>query len=208
MSEFFGSGRQSRIALKATGKLGNMTLTGYYEADFLSSGTTSNNNQSNSYTLRQRQLWADAKTASGWDFSGGQGGRWLTETTPGLTRGTEILPSTIDAQYDAGFVWTRQESFRVSKNISARSSSSASPLRIPQTLNPGGNNLPTNYLYRLRRNQRRPLQRAPTRPRVPPRNYTFNYAPGLIVKMAIEPGWGHWEVFGIERTFRDRIYPT
>jgi hypothetical protein len=23
-----------------------------------------------------------------------------------------------------------------------------------------------------------------------------------------EPGWGHWEVFGIERNFRDRIYPN
>ncbi len=26
--------------------------------------------------------------------------------------------------------------------------------------------------------------------------------------MAIEPGWGHWELFGIGRYFRDRIYPT
>jgi hypothetical protein len=25
--------------------------------------------------------------------------------------------------------------------------------------------------------------------------------------MAFEPGWGHWELFGIERNFRDRIYP-
>ncbi len=37
-------------------------MTGYYEADWLSAGVTSNNNQSNSYTMRQRQLWADAKT--------------------------------------------------------------------------------------------------------------------------------------------------
>ena len=57
ISEFFGSGRQSRIAMKAIGKLNTFTLSGYYEADFLSSGTTSNNNQSNSYTLRQRQVW-------------------------------------------------------------------------------------------------------------------------------------------------------
>ncbi len=111
LSEFFGSGRQSRAALKVTGKLPYVTLGGYYEADWLSSGTTSNNNQSNSYTLRQRQLWGDAKTTSGWDFSGGQGWSLATETTAGLTRGTEILPSTIDAQYEAGFVWGRQESF-------------------------------------------------------------------------------------------------
>ena len=50
------------LAIKATGKLDNMTLTGYYELDWLSAGITSNNNQSNSYTMRQRQLWADAKT--------------------------------------------------------------------------------------------------------------------------------------------------
>ena len=62
MSEFFGSARQSRVAMKATGKIASMTMTGYYEADWLSSGTTSNNNQSNSYTMRQRELWADAKT--------------------------------------------------------------------------------------------------------------------------------------------------
>ena len=117
MSEFQGSGRQSRLALKATGKLPTFTLTGYYEMDWLSAGVTSNNNQSNSYTLRQRQLWADAKTTSGWDFSGGQGWSLAAETTKGLTRGTEILPATIDAQYEAGFVWSRQYSFRVSKDF-------------------------------------------------------------------------------------------
>ena len=60
-SEFYGSGRQSRIALLATGKVAaNVTIGGYYEADFLSAGVTSNNNESNSYTLRQRQVWAQA----------------------------------------------------------------------------------------------------------------------------------------------------
>jgi hypothetical protein len=39
-------------------------------------------------------------------------------------------------------------------------------------------------------------------------NYSFNYAPDLIVKAAFDPGWGHWELFGIQRTFRDRIYPN
>ena len=89
MSEFYGSGRQSRLALKAVGKLEHVTFTGYYELDWLSAGVTSNNNQSNSYTMRQRQLWADAKLTNGWDFSGGQGWSLATETTQGLTRGTE-----------------------------------------------------------------------------------------------------------------------
>jgi hypothetical protein len=30
----------------------------------------------------------------------------------------------------------------------------------------------------------------------------------MIAKVAFEPGWGHYEVFGIARFFRDRIYPN
>jgi hypothetical protein len=199
LSEFYGSGRQSRIALKAIGKLPGMTLTGYYEMDWLSAGVTSNNNQSNSYTLRERQLWADALLNSGWDISAGAGWSLATETTAGLTRGTEILPSTIDAQYEAGFVWTRQYSFRVSKVFNKKFFIGASAENA-ETLNPAGSNLPTNVLlgsggtggglYNLNA------------------NYSFNYAPDIIVKVALEPGWGHWELFGIQRTFRDRIYPN
>ena len=199
ISEFYGSGRQSRLALKAVGKLDNMTLTGYYEMDWLSAGVTSNNNQSNSYTMRQRQLWADAKLTNGWDFSGGQGWSLATETTQGLTRGTEILPATIDAQYEAGFVWARQYSFRVSKDFTKKFFAGIS-LENAEALFPSGSGLPTNLLigspgvggglYNLNA------------------NYSFNLTPDFIAKIAFEPGWGHWELFGIGRSFRDRIYPT
>lgn len=199
LSEFFGSGRQSRLAIKAIGKTEKFTLTGYYELDWLSAGVTSNNNQSNSYTMRQRQLWADAKLHNGWDFSGGQGWSLAAETTQGLTRGTEILPGTIDAQYNAGFVWARQYSFRASKDIGKKLFIGAS-VENAETLNPAGANLPTNLLigsagvggglYNLNA------------------NYSFNATPDFLAKLAIEPGWGHWELFGIGRSFRDRIYPT
>ncbi len=198
LSEFFASGRQSRAALKATGKLPGVTLTGYYEADWLSSGTTSNNNQSNSYTMRQRQLWGDAKTAGGWDFSGGQGWSLAAETTKGLTRGTEILPSTIDAQYNAGFVWTRQESFRVSEDI-GKAFFWGFSVENAEMLNPSGQNTPSNYIFGSTGTNGGLYNTTA--------NYSFNYTPDFVVKMAVEPGWGHWEVFGIERNFRDRIYP-
>jgi hypothetical protein len=199
LTEFQGSGRQSRVALKAIGKLDNMTLTGYYESDWLSAGVTSNNNQSNSYTLRQRQLWADAKLTNGWDFSGGQGWSLAAETTQGLTRGTEILPAVIDPQYEAGFVWTRQYSFRVSKNIGNKVFLGASAENA-ETLNPAGQNLPTNLLIGSGGTGGGLFN--------PTANYSFNLAPDMIAKIAIEPGWGHWELFGISRFFRDRIYPT
>ncbi len=166
--------------------------------DWLSSGTTSNNNQSNSYTLAPAaNLWADAKIDNGWDFSGGTGWSLVAETTSGLTRGTEILPSTIDAQYYAGFVWGRQYSFRVSKDFGKAFFIGAS-VENAETLNPSGQDTPTNTLGStgtgggLYDNQA---------------NYSFNYTPDFVVKVAFEPGWGHWEVFGIDRNFRDRIYP-
>jgi hypothetical protein len=199
LSEFYGSGRQSRLAIKAVGKLENVTLTGYYELDWLSAGVTSNNNQSNSYTMRQRQLWADAKLHNGWDFSGGQGWSLASETTQGLTRGTEILPATIDAQYTAGFVWARQYSFRVSKDFGKKFFAGIG-IENAEALFPSGSGLPTNLLigspgvggglYNLNA------------------NYSFNLTPDFVAKIAAEPGWGHWELFGIGRSFRDRIYPA
>jgi hypothetical protein len=64
--------RQSRISLLAESKLGSATTSGYYEADFLGAGTTSNNRQTNSYVLRQRQVWAQAAFNSGFIITGGQ----------------------------------------------------------------------------------------------------------------------------------------
>ncbi len=199
ISEFYGTGRQSRLAFKATGKLPSMTLTGYYEMDWLGTGITSNNNQSNSYVMRQRQLWADAKLSNGWDFSGGQGWSLVTETTQGLTRGTEILPATIDAQYTAGFVWTRQYSFRVTHPLGKKAFLGAS-IENAETLNPAGSSLPVNLLIGSG-GTGGGLYNSTA-------NYSFNMTPDFVAKVALEPGWGHWELFGIERNFRDRIYPN
>ncbi len=199
MSEFYGSARQSRIALKATGKLPNMTLTGYYEMDWLGTGITSNNNQSNSYVVRQRQLWGSVAMNSGWIFSAGQMWSLVTETTNGELNGTEILPSTIDPQYTAGFNWTRQYGLRVVKDMNNKVWLGAS-LENAETLNPAGSGLPTNLL----------IGSAGTGGGLynPTANYSFNRAPDLVAKAVFEPGFGHYEVFGLGRFFRDRIYPN
>ena len=199
LSEFQGTGRQSRLAIKATGQIASMTMTGYYEMDWLGTGITSNNNQSNSYVLRQRQLWAQAALNSGWKFTGGQMWSLATETTKGLDNGTEILPATIDPQYNAGFVWTRQYGFRVSKNIGNKVWIGASAENA-ETLNPAGSSLPTNVLLGSAGNGGGLYNTTA--------NYSFNLAPDMIAKIAFEPGWGHYEVFGIARVFRDRIFPN
>ena len=199
VSEFFGSGRQSRLAIKATGKLDNMTLTGYYELDWLGTGITSNNNQSNSYVMRQRQIWAEAAMKSGWTVSAGQMWSLATETTKGMSNGSEILPGTIDPQYTAGFVWGRQYGFRVNKLVTPGFWLGAS-VENAETLNPAGSNLPTNLLIGSA-GVGGGLYNSTA-------NYSFNVAPDFVAKAVFEPGWGHWELFGIGRFFRDRIYPT
>jgi len=117
LSEFYGSGRQSRVSMLAQGKLDHMTMTGYVEADFLGSGTTSNNNESNSYLLRQRQVWGQAALSNGWSFTGGQMWSLVTETKVGEDNRTEATPLTIDPQYTVGFSWARQYAFRAVKNF-------------------------------------------------------------------------------------------
>ena len=116
-SEFYGSGRQTRLSMLAQGKWGTTNLTGYIETDFLGVGVTSNANQSNSYVLRQRQLWGSAAFHNGWTFSGGQMWSLVTETRVGEDNRTEALPMQIDSQYTAGFSWARQYAFRATKNF-------------------------------------------------------------------------------------------
>jgi FtsZ-binding cell division protein ZapB len=198
LSEFNASGRQSRVSLLAQGKVPSGVMRGYWEADFLSAGTTSNDNQSNSYTLRQRQAWAQAELNNGWLLTGGQMWSLATEYRHGLTNNTEATPLTIDAQYNVGFTWERQYGFRVVKHVGPGFWLGGA-VEEAQTLNIGGHNLPT-IAYQLAGNSGGLYNSTA--------NYSFNYAPDLIAKGVYETNWGHFEAFGIGRFFRDRVYPN
>jgi hypothetical protein len=198
LSEFNASGRQSRISLMAEGKRPSATLRGYFEGDFLGAGTTSNDNQSNSYPLRLRQAWAQIALNDGWTLTGGQMWSLATEYRHGLDNLSEAIPLTIDAQYNVGFTWERQYGFRAEKRIGDRFWIGGSA-EESQTLNIGGHNLPT-IVYQQAGNAGGLYN--------PTANYSYNYAPDLIAKAAYETNWGHFELFGIGRFFRDRVYPN
>jgi len=216
ISEFYGSGRQSRVALLAQGKLDNMTMSGYYEADFLSAGVTSNNNQSNSYTMRQRQVWAQAALKSGWTFTGGQQWSLVTETKKGLDNRTEALPMTIDPQYTVGFSWARQYGFRVTKNYENRVWFGFSVENSQETVTAHGN--VNNYLIGQPGNggglynggiASCSTNAAGVTTCSPLTTYSYNPSPDFIGKVAFEPSFGgHYEIFGVATQFRDRIFPT
>jgi hypothetical protein len=199
MAELYGSGRQSRISLLAEGKLGSAKIGGYLEADFLSAGVTSNNNESNSYTLRQRQVWGQAALNSGWTFTGGQMWSLATETRVGLDNRTEALPMTIDPQYTIGFSWERQMAFRITKNFNNKFWAGFS-LENPQITTGGTLASGQNNFIIGSQGTGGGLYNATA-------NYSWNAMPDLIFKFAAQPGWGHFEVFDVISDFRDRIFP-
>ena len=213
LSEFFGSGRQSRLSLLAEGRLSNVKLAGYYEADFLSAGITSNNNQSNSYTMRQRQVWAQAAFDNGWGFTAGQMWSLVTETKHGVDNRSEALPMTIDAQYNVGFSWARQYGARLSKNFGNKVWFAVS-LENPQATLTTHNNV-ANYVLGsagagggLYNGGITTCTTSGTTTTCSlAASYAFNPSPDIIAKLAFEPGFGHYEIFGVYARFRDRVFP-
>ena len=198
-SEFYGSGRQSRLTLLAEGKLSWGKIGGYWEMDWLGTGVTSNNNQSNSYVNRQRQLFAQVATNSGWTVTGGQMWSLVTETKRGVDNRTEATPMTIDPQYTVGFSWARQYGLRVAKNINNKVRLAASVENAQTTLGQRGAN--ANYVFGQLGNGGG-LYNAFNG------NYSYNKSPDYIAKIVFEPGFGHYEVFGIASVFNDRVYPN
>jgi hypothetical protein len=222
MSEFFGSGRQSRISMLAEGKLGMAKLSGYVEADFLSAAVTSNNNQSDSYSLRQRQAWGQAALDSGWSFTGGQMWSLLTETKHGVDNRTEAVPMTIDPQYTIGFTWARQYGFRVAKDFGDKVWFAVAVENSQATLtshnnaanfllgSPGaGGGLYNSAITTCSSKPGTDSTGAPivTTTCTPAATYSFNPSPDIVAKLAFEPGFGHYEVFGVYSRFRDRVFP-
>ncbi|MGA8673322.1 MAG: hypothetical protein WB679_25835 [Terracidiphilus sp.] len=242
LSEFYGSARQSRVTLMAEGKTSWGTLRGYYEADWLGTGITSNNNQSNSYVLRQRVVWAQAETNNHWAFTGGQLWSLATEDKKGISNlsGDIMTPQTIDPNYVTGFVWTRQYGFRVTKTFKTAAFGIAA--ENPQILytaslagntpyavigsagNNGGNYnaaistcSPSTSIVNYTDQVETDSAGNTIHVAVPVyktvngcsniANLSFNEAPDIIAKIALDPGWGHYEIFGIGRFAHQTVYP-
>lgn len=206
--------RQSRLSLLAESKVGSTKLTGYWEGDFLGAGVTSNNRQSNSYVFRQRILYGQAALESGWTFTGGQQWSLATETKKGITNRTEVLPMTIDSQYHVGFSWERQYGFRVVKNFADKLALGVSVEGPQATI--GGRGFSavttTNLATATVTTTGNAFLDAPGSGGglfnfADTTGYSFNKTPDIIAKAALDPGWGHYELFGVLSTFHDQVYP-
>jgi len=206
--------RQSRLTLLAESKLGGVKLTGYYEGDFLGTGVTSNNRQSNSYVFRQRQVFAQAAFDNGWSITGGQMWTLATENRKGIQNRGEALPMQIDPQYVVGFTWARQYGFRVVKDFGGKFALGISAEGPQATIGGRGFSAVTTTTVGSASVAtvgntfiNAPGAGGGLNNFIDTSGYTVNKAPDLIVKAALDPGWGHYEVFGILSTFRNRVYP-
>jgi hypothetical protein len=200
--EFFGTGRQSKLSGFVDGKVGSVDLSGYISADFLSAGVTSNSNQTNSYTLRLRQFWAQAKFKSGFTASVGQMWSLVTENGRGIAldddlgKTNDARPKVIDPSYNVGFVFARQFGFRVTQKLGDKVAI-AFAIENPQaTLTTHGN--ASNFLVG---------EAGASNSYNTTANYSFNPSPDIIAKIAFDPGFGHYEIFGIADRFTGRIFP-
>ncbi len=202
LSEFFGSGRQSKISTFVSGRVGNADLSSYVSADFLSAGVTSTSTQTNSYTLRLRQAWGQVKFDNGWSFLGGQIWSLLTENGQGISpdddlgRTNDARPKTIDPSYNVGFVFARQYGIRVTKSFGDKISIAFAVENPQATLTSHGN--AGNYLLGSDGAGNSYNTTA---------TYSFNPSPDLMAKVAFDPGFGHYEIFGVVDHFRDRVFP-
>ena len=203
VSELNLSGRQSRLGALFTGDAGPFKLAGYVETDFLSAGATSNANQSNSYTLRQRQIWGQAATKSGLTVTGGQMWSLVAENGKGTDNRTEKLPNTVDPQYHVGFSWARQPALRVQQKLgnpvfgSAVTIAAAVENAQDQSFTAAG--APTNFFFGGPGTSGGLYNVAG--------NYANNVAPDVVAKIAMDFPHSHFEVGGLARFDRDRVYP-
>jgi hypothetical protein len=223
------SAQQSRIALKASGDIDpTRHVKGYYEMDFLRSAVTANSRESNSYTPRIRQAYF-AYDDDNWHnhFSAGQMWSLLTQNRVGILNSTENIPLTIDAQYVAGFNWARQPSIRYVQDVSKIAWFGVSVEAPTTNFVSNGNGFGGGPAIGTPGVGTQTALASPNSGlTVPPGLFanpgttcnaggllnssticSNNFAPDVIEKIALDPGWGHYEAIGLQRWFTDAVAP-
>ncbi|MDE2473234.1 MAG: hypothetical protein KGL35_32145 [Bradyrhizobium sp.] len=206
--EFRASAQQSRIAMKMWGDIDpNQHVKGYYEMDFLGASTDANNRESNSFTPRIRQAFGEYDNDL-WHFHfvGGQAWSLLAQSRVGMLPNSENVPLTIDAQYVVGFDWLRNPQLRFVYDVNKIASfgvsveqpaavfpgsPSASTVSPPVPIATSINNTCTGATH---------LNGSTT--------CSNDVAPDVIEKFALDPGFGHYELLGVERWFSDEVANT
>ncbi len=204
LSEFRGSARQSRFGMLADGVVGQAKFSAFLEADFLGTSITATAVESSSFPLRLRQFWANVDLPNGLSLTAGQSWSLLTTNRRGLRVRSEYIPYTIDAQYAVGYNWARQFEGRVTRDFGngvwaalaiSNSETSTTGVVLPAgVLGFGGSS-----------NAQSPSSGFATSATPGAPGISTQRAPDVIAKLVFEPGWGHYELKGVGRSFRARL---
>jgi hypothetical protein len=206
LSEFHLTERQSRVAALFQGPDTDTWATeAYVEGDFGGAGGTANNNESSSFSPRVRHYFADVTYKPfGGNLLFGQTWSLITGNKQGIVARGENIPLTIDGQYVPGFNWLRVPQIRYTQKLNdmftaafsvenpaalvTSNASTGAPALGVIFNNPGLNNSFS----------------PPNGAAFAPNNVTLDWLPDLVAKAAVDPGFGHYEVFVTERFFRSR----
>jgi hypothetical protein len=141
-------------------------------------------------------------------FLGGQAWSLATMYKTGLIPRKENVPLTIDAQYVVGFDWARQPQFRAVADFDDHKIWAGLSLESPQTTfntaagpncltsagAPTGTGGGTLEYTQCGGSNVNSIQA-----------YSDNIAPDIIAKVAADPGWGHYQLYGLLRFLGGRV---
>ena len=216
MDELRGSARATRLSLSAQGQEDYAALSAYTEIDFLGGAATSSANSqgTNGYYPRLRQAWAGYDTTSGWHLLAGQAFTLLTLNRQGIVARQEVLPMVVDNTYVPGFTYTRNPQVRLVKDFGSVVSVGLS-LESPQAIVTAGGLSATpptgssnysgallgtgNAFYNVSTTNNSNL---PTGGGTS--SLTLDEYPDIAAKIALDPGFGHYEAYALGRAFTDR----
>lgn len=197
--EFRMDARQSRYAALVQGNITNsLSVAAYLEGDFLSTSPVANSIESSSYIPRWRLYYAQIDDSDlGLHALVGEGWSLATMFKTGMVPRQELIPIDPEAQYIVGFTWTRNMQYRVVKSFADNTVNVGLSFENPASnyyVGPNGTGVPgtTSFVF-----PGGPLY-APTT------NYSFDAAPDVILKATYDPGFGHYELYGLGRFLRDR----
>jgi hypothetical protein len=215
-NEFRFSAQQSRISLKATGDIDPAEhLTAYYENDWQGAGVTANSRRNDSYNLRIRQAWFEYDNDN-WHTHvvAGQAYSLATAHRSGMLPLYENVVLTIDGANAVGFVGSRVPQIRFVQDwdktlwfgVSAQSPQVTFPSNgvfpfsgASAAANTGGAVIPPGLVVNDLNacNASGALDVATA--------CSNDIAPDIIEKVGLDPGWGHYEAFGLQRWFADNV---
>lgn len=206
-SELRGSARQSRATILVQSAPDSVTtVSGYVEVDLQGAAPTANSNESNSYTPRLRQAYIGYDRSDlGLHVLAGQSWSLLTLFDKGLVPRHELPTLTIDGQYVPGFTWARQPQVRLVKDLLDDKLSLGVSLESPQTVfSTTGYTTATNG-FALPNGDFVNVNNPGGNGYAPTVNYSSDVAPDIVAKVAWDPGFGHYEAYGVARFMHDRM---